>query len=68
MWMLEGIFRSLSAARRRVAPERAEPAQGPAVCEATLRQRAYEIWEAEGRPVGRELEHWEEARRQALAA
>lgn len=29
-----------------------------------IRRRAYEIWEAEGRPVGREAEHWEQARRE----
>jgi hypothetical protein len=23
-----------------------------------IRQRAYEIWEAEGRPHGRQMEHW----------
>ncbi|WP_173931862.1 DUF2934 domain-containing protein [Chelativorans sp. Marseille-P2723] len=26
-----------------------------------IRQRAYEIWEAEGRPEGREAEHWARA-------
>ena len=24
----------------------------------TIRQRAYEIWQAEGQPDGRALEHW----------
>ena len=32
--------------------------------ESRVRQRAYELWEAEGRPEGREREHWEEACRQ----
>lgn len=27
--------------------------------EAALRQRAYEIWEREGRPHGRDLAHWQ---------
>ena len=27
-----------------------------------IRQRAYEIWEAEGRPDGRQTEHWQRAR------
>ena len=29
--------------------------------ETRIRKRAYEIWEAEGRPNGREREHWERA-------
>jgi hypothetical protein len=29
-----------------------------------VRQRAYEIWEREGRPEGREQEHWEQAERE----
>lgn len=27
-----------------------------------IRQRAHEIWEREGRPLGREAQHWAEAR------
>lgn len=26
-----------------------------------IRERAYQIWEAEGRPEGREAEHWKQA-------
>ncbi|TMD94022.1 MAG: DUF2934 domain-containing protein [Chloroflexi bacterium] len=29
--------------------------------EERIRTRAYEIWEAEGRPLGREVEHWLQA-------
>lgn len=29
-----------------------------------IRQRAYEIWEREGRPAGRHDEHWDQARRE----
>lgn len=29
-----------------------------------VRDRAYEIWEQEGRPPGREREHWERADRE----
>ena len=29
-----------------------------------VRQRAHEIWEAEGRPEGRDQEHWERASRE----
>lgn len=28
------------------------------VLEETIRNRAYEIWEEEGRPIGRDVEHW----------
>lgn len=27
-----------------------------------IRERAYQIWEAEGRPEGQEAEHWHRAR------
>ena len=30
--------------------------------ELEIRKRAHAIWEAEGRPLGRELEHWLRAR------
>jgi hypothetical protein len=30
--------------------------------ERRIRERAYRLWEAEGRPEGRDLAHWEEAR------
>jgi len=30
--------------------------------EERIRQRAYEIWDAEGRPEGQEAEHWQRAR------
>ena len=26
--------------------------------ESAIRQKAYEIWQAEGRPAGREVVHW----------
>lgn len=29
-----------------------------------IRARAYQIWEQEGRPHGRDLEHWQQAERQ----
>ncbi|MBV9785134.1 MAG: DUF2934 domain-containing protein [Acidisphaera sp.] len=32
--------------------------------EELIRQRAYEIWESEGRPHGRDQAHWERARRE----
>jgi hypothetical protein len=33
-----------------------------------IRERAYGIWIAEGRPHGRDLAHWQRARRELLAA
>ena len=35
--------------------------------EKTIRERAYNIWEAEGRPHGRDREHWERANREIEA-
>jgi hypothetical protein len=32
--------------------------------EERIRQRAYELWEQEGKPEGREGEHWEQACRE----
>lgn len=32
--------------------------------EKAIRERAYRLWEAEGRPHGREAEHWERAHRE----
>ena len=29
-----------------------------------VRQRAYDIWEREGQPSGRERDHWDQARRE----
>jgi hypothetical protein len=29
-----------------------------------VRQRAYELWESEGRPAGREYDHWLQAERE----
>lgn len=29
-----------------------------------IRERAYELWESEGRPDGRHEEHWQQARRE----
>lgn len=36
--------------------------------EARIRERAYAIWEHEGRPEGREQEHWERAAREILGS
>jgi hypothetical protein len=34
--------------------------------ERKIRDRAYQLWEAEGQPYGRADEHWQEARRQVM--
>ena len=39
-----------------------------AVHEDLIRQRAYEIWEASGRPLGLDKEHWEQGERELLDA
>jgi hypothetical protein len=39
-----------------------------ATLETRIRERAYAIWEHEGRPEGREREHWERAAREILAS
>jgi hypothetical protein len=31
-----------------------------------VRRRAYELWEAEGRPEGRQMEHWTRAEEEIL--
>jgi hypothetical protein len=36
--------------------------------EAAIRQRAYAIWEAEGRPQGHEWSHWAQASEEILKA
>lgn len=33
-----------------------------------VRERAYRIWESEGRPHGRDLDHWLQAERELAAA
>ncbi len=35
--------------------------------EDSVRQRAHEIWERQGRPEGRQEEHWAQARREIEA-
>jgi Protein of unknown function (DUF2934) len=32
-----------------------------------VRRRAYELWESEGRPAGREYDHWLQAEREVVA-
>ena len=36
--------------------------------ETRIRERAYAIWEAAGRPDGQERQHWEQAAREVLAS
>ncbi len=46
-------------------PEKAA-SRAPELSEADIARVAYEIWEQEGRPEGRDLEHWMMARRRLL--
>src|SRR5215207_7582841 len=58
--------------RRRDRDRNADTRKGPnmngATPEAAIRQRAYAIWEAEGRPQGREWSHWAQASEEILKA
>jgi len=38
-----------------------------AISEDSIRERAYKIWEREGRPHGRDYEHWVQARVELIA-
>lgn len=40
----------------------------PAIPDAAVAERAYGIWEQEGRPEGREIEHWLRAEAEIRAA
>jgi hypothetical protein len=48
--------------RRKRSGKQSKPLHAPAAAspqnEATVREAAYYLWEAEGRPDGRDLEHW----------
>ncbi len=48
----------------------AQRKSGPSIDPEIVRKTAYEIWEEEGRPVGRDQYHWlaAEARAKAVAA
>ncbi|MBK9138468.1 MAG: DUF2934 domain-containing protein [Verrucomicrobia bacterium] len=43
------------------------PTANVELSEAEIARVAYEIWEEEGRPEGRDLEHWMLARKRLLA-
>ncbi|MGH6943294.1 MAG: DUF2934 domain-containing protein [Geminicoccaceae bacterium] len=45
----------------RTASRRAPAGRLPADLREMIRQRAYELWEREGRPEGREQAHWQQA-------
>lgn len=46
------------------APSITRSADRPRPTEAEIAQRAHELWQQAGRPVGRDQEHWYEAERQ----
>ena len=50
------------------ATTRAAPPIELRVDDDRIRERAYGIWIAEGRPDGREYAHWQRARHELLAA
>ena len=59
-----------SKTAKQAAAIRAAPAIEAAlrVDDDLIRERAYVIWIAEGRPHGRDLAHWQRARHELLAA
>lgn len=46
--------------------QRQEPPTAAEPSEEEIRERAFEIWETDGRPPGRAAEHWEQARRELV--
>jgi hypothetical protein len=59
---------AIAAIRATIARPRSAAARSPIMAdEKTIRERAYHIWEAEGRPHGRDREHWERANREIAA-
>ena len=59
---------AVNAARQAASPAAdAEGGTGEKPDEDRIRRRAHELWEHEGRPVGRHEEHWARARREVEA-
>jgi hypothetical protein len=52
---------------RTVAASSAAFAARPDALDERVRRRAYELWESEGRPAGREHDHWLQAEREVAA-
>ena len=55
------MARNSKAAAKRESQSREE---GRVPTEAEVRERAHAIWVAEGKPEGREVDHWMRARRE----
>jgi hypothetical protein len=49
-------------------PKAAAPPAGGAVPHEKIAERAYQIWQASGRPDGHDQEHWFQAERELRAA
>jgi hypothetical protein len=52
------------AARKPAAKKAGKETEPPAPTYQMIAQRAYEIWEAKGRPAGTEAENWVQAERE----
>jgi hypothetical protein len=52
--------------RTAAAASAASAARQDDLCD-RVRRRAYELWESEGRPAGREHDHWLQAEREVAA-
>lgn len=49
-------------------PEKSKPPRGNQFPDEMVRERAYYIWEKEGRPEGRDLDHWLVAKTEEVSA
>ena len=63
----KGAGRRTTASRTAVRKTAAGNAHGIDL-QALIRQRAYELWERDGRPEGRDDAHWQQAEREVGAA
>lgn len=63
----KGAGRRTTASRAAVRKTAAGNAHGIDL-QALIRQRAYELWERDGRPEGRDHAHWQQAEREVGAA
>jgi hypothetical protein len=64
----EGATKTVAAkSTARSAPWRAGAARPSDDLQQCIQRRAYELWENEGRPQGREQVHWQQAEREVQA-
>jgi hypothetical protein len=62
------VQKSQFAAQKNEARNAAAAKATTAILPDRIAARAYEIWQANGRPVGRDLDHWFQAERELRAS